>query len=104
MFDDVVPTLKEWVGLGKKLVVFSSGSVEAQRMFFRYVGVEASGDGKKSTEDLSSLFVANFDTMNAGPKMETSSYVRIASEVKEFADEVLFLSDNVSGKIIFFSD
>jgi len=97
-----VPRLKEWVGLGKKLVVFSSGSVEAQRMFFRYVSVNESEERKKSTEDLSSLFVANFDTMNAGPKMETSSYVRIATELKVFADEVLFLSDNVRGKIISF--
>lgn len=93
MFADVVPRLREWVGLGKKLVVFSSGSVEAQTLFFRYVGV-----GEKNTEDLNRLFVANFDTTNAGPKMETRSYVRIASEVKVFADEILFLSDNVRGK------
>jgi len=73
--------------------VFSSGSVEAQTLFFRYVGVDA-----KNTEDLNRLFVANFDTTNAGPKMETRSYVRIASEVKVFADEILFLSDNVRGK------
>ena len=100
MFADVVPRLREWVGLGKKLVVFSSGSVEAQRLLFHYVGVEASGGGEKTTEDLNPLFVANFDTMNAGPKMEARSYVRIALEVKVVADEVLFLSDNVRGKII----
>lgn len=103
MFGDVVPKLREWTGVGKKLVVFSSGSVEAQRLLFRYVGVELGGEEegegqKMRTEDLNSLFVANFDTMNAGPKMESRSYVRIAFEVREFADEVLFLSDNVRGK------
>jgi len=100
LFADVIPRLKEWVGLGKKLVVFSSGSVEAQKLFFRYAGVEASGEAKKTTEDLNPLFVANFDTMNAGPKMEARSYARIALEVRAVADEVLFLSDNVRGKIV----
>ena len=98
-----MPRLREWIGLGKKLVVFSSGSVEAQKLFFSHVGVKANGEEEKRMEDLNSLFVANFDTTNAGPKMETRSYVRIATEVKAFADEVLFLSDNVRGKIVSFS-
>jgi enolase-phosphatase E1 len=98
VFSDVVPRMREWIEQGKTLVVYSSGSVDAQKLLFGYAGVEGSYDEEK-IEDLNSLFVANFDTMSAGPKTEARSYVRIASEMKVFADEVLFLSDNVRGKV-----
>jgi enolase-phosphatase E1 len=76
------------------LAIFSSGSVEAQKMFSRYVGV----DGGSKTVDLNPLFEANFDTINAGPKMVKESYQKIASEMGKSVGEMLFLSDNVHGK------
>jgi enolase-phosphatase E1 len=76
------------------LAIFSSGSVEAQKMFSKYVG-NASG-----TEDLNPLFAANFDTINAGPKMVKESYEKIAKEMGKTVGEVLFLSDNINGKIL----
>jgi len=60
-------------------------------MFSKYVNV----DGSSGTVDLNPLFVANFDTVNAGPKMVKSSYERIAREMGKGVGEVLFLSDNV---------
>jgi hypothetical protein len=90
--------LKAWRNdAGKKLAVFSSGSVQAQRMFFGHVGVE----GKAGTEDLNPLFDTNFDTINAGPKMEKGSYEKIAKELGMHAkpEGILFLSDNVNGKL-----
>lgn len=86
--------------------MFSSGSVEAQRMFFSRVeardeaggAVNGDGKGKAQLEDLAGLFVANYDTVSAGPKMLASSYVRICVEMKVDADTVLFLSDNVKGQ------
>lgn len=50
---------------------------------------------KQAYEDIADLFIANYDTQNAGPKMQTSSYVRICMELKVDADCVLFLSDSV---------
>ena len=36
-----------------------------------------------------------FDTTNAGPKQESSSYEKIAAELGRETEEILFLSDNV---------
>lgn len=107
LFQDVAEVLKTWSGRDKfSLVIFSSGSVEAQKLFFRYVDPDADLDlsatedaGKETkkvqTEDLNGLFVANFDTLNAGPKIVASSYEKIASELGVDATACLFLSDNV---------
>ncbi|KAF2397207.1 2,3-diketo-5-methylthio-1-phosphopentane phosphatase [Trichodelitschia bisporula] len=87
LFDDVVPKLQIWKAASKRLIIFSSGSVEAQKLFFGYV--EGAGD-------LNPLFAANYDTVNAGPKMVKESYMRIAGELGVKSAEVLFLSDNVN--------
>lgn len=53
----------------------------------------------KSSVDLTYLFSGFFDTVNAGPKTEKESYIKIAAELGRKAEEVLFLSDNVLGTI-----
>lgn len=53
----------------------------------------------KSSIDLTHLFSGFFDTVNAGPKTEKESYIKIATELGRKASEVLFLSDNIHGKI-----
>lgn len=53
-------------------------------------------DTERRFEDLNGLFLARYDTSNAGPKMESSSYVRICVEMRVDADRVVFLSDNVN--------
>lgn len=58
----------------------------------------ANGHAQHAFEDFNDLFVANYDTQNAGPKMETNSYVRICVDLKVDADRVLFLSDHVKGE------
>lgn len=75
--------------------------MEAQKLFFAYIGVASpvvegqAGERKGETEDLNPLFSANFDTVNAGPKMEANSYVKIAREMGKGVRDILFLSDNV---------
>jgi enolase-phosphatase E1 len=105
LFPDVVGVLRTWTQQGKVLAVFSSGSVEAQRLFFGHVAVaggRAGGGGggknENAVEDLNPLFGpdANFDTVNAGPKVERRSYERIAKELGARLDAVVFLSDNVN--------
>ncbi|WP_116947085.1 acireductone synthase [Jiangella endophytica] len=83
-FDDVIPKLRAWHGAGVALAVFSSGSVTSQRPWFAH-----SPGG-----DLGPLVTAYFDTVNAGPKKEPSSYDTIAAALGTPAAELVFFSDH----------
>ncbi|KAL5121501.1 enolase-phosphatase E1 [Pleosporales sp. CAS-2024a] len=89
LFEDVIPTLEAWKAAGKTLAIFSSGSVQAQLQFFSYVR-----DGQ-STRDVKHLFSAHYDTVNAGPKLDSTSYEKICCELKCDVSKVTFFTDNV---------
>lgn len=93
LFEDVVPTLEAWKKAGTTLAIFSSGSVQAQLQFFSYVR-----DGE-STRDIKPLFSAHYDTVNAGSKLEQSSYEKVCSELGKDVSKVTFLTDNVKGML-----
>ena len=78
-----------------EIAIYSSGSIFAQKLLFAHVKDPASDD-RRATLDLSHLIADWYDTTNAGPKMEASSYVKIAKELHKPADAILFLSDNVN--------
>lgn len=82
LYPDVAPNLKRWRAAGLRLFVYSSGSVEAQKLLFKH-----SADG-----DLSGLFSGNFDT-NIGAKRDPDSYARLAIGINVPSMEILFLSD-----------
>ncbi|MEH0469162.1 acireductone synthase [Streptomyces hayashii] len=82
-YDDVVPRLRAWHAAGLRLYVYSSGSAAAQRAWFAH-----SPEG-----DLTPLVSGLYDTENAGPKQEPSSYRRIASATGVEPSRLLFLSD-----------
>jgi len=82
MYPDVVPALEEWKEQGIDLAVYSSGSVQAQKLIFGY-----SEEG-----DLTPLFSYFFDTKMGGKK-ETRSYENIAADMELEPYEILFLSD-----------
>lgn len=84
VYDDAVRNLRRWKERGMHLYVFSSGSVQAQRLLFGY-----SDHG-----DLMPLFSGYFDT-TLGGKREIDSYVKIASAIAVDPACVLFLSDIV---------
>jgi len=84
LYPDVAPQLRAWQAEGIALYVYSSGSVAAQKLFFRY----------SEAGDLSALFSGHFDTEN-GHKREVQSYQRIAQAIATPPDEILFLSDVV---------
>ncbi|KAI1107245.1 enolase-phosphatase E1 [Jackrogersella minutella] len=87
LFPDVPGKLSEWRHKGLRIMIYSSGSVAAQKLFF--------GHTDTSPSDLTPHISDWFDTVNAGLKTETSSYKTIASKHPEFsAGEWLFLSDN----------
>lgn len=82
LWPDVAPCLRAWAGGGVRLAVYSSGSVEAQRLLF----------GHSETGDLTPLFAGFFDT-RIGAKREAPSYAAIAAALSLPPGEILFLSD-----------
>jgi len=82
VYVDAYDALRRWHVQGHRLNVYSSGSIAAQKLFFRY----------SVFGDLTPLFDAYFDTTSGG-KREADSYRRIASEIGRPAGEIVFLSD-----------
>jgi len=82
VYDDAVKNLKKWHDQGIRLYVFSSGSVQAQKLIYGY----------SDAGDLTPLFSGYFDT-RIGSKREEAAYQTIAREVGEPAEQILFLSD-----------
>jgi enolase-phosphatase E1 len=85
LYQDVQPALQRWQQAGVQLAVYSSGSIKAQELFFRY----------SVAGDLRSLFSHHFDT-TTGPKKAAASYQTITSQLGAPAAEVLFLSDSAA--------
>ena len=94
LFTDVVPQLQKWQASSLDLAIYSSGSVFAQKLLFGHVKDRQNNEAK-ATLDLQDLIKHWFDTTNAGPKLESSSYARIAAVIERQIEQVLFLSDNV---------
>lgn len=82
-FPDVLPALRRWHVAGLREFVYSSGSVAAQRSWF----------GHTPEGDVVALFEGNFDTENAGPKRQSTSYRIIADAMGLPPPTILFLSD-----------
>lgn len=84
VYPDAVAALRAWHDRGFGLHVYSSGSVQAQKLIF----------GCSEAGDLQPLFSGYFDT-TSGHKREATSYRRIAAEIGLAPEQILFLSDVV---------
>ena len=84
VYADAVAGLRRWHEAGIRLYVYSSGSVQAQKLIF----------GHTPHGDLTPLFSGYFDT-RVGGKLEAASYHVIAAAIDTGPAEILFLSDNV---------
>lgn len=82
VYADAADALRRWHAAGHALYVYSSGSIAAQKMFFRY----------SVFGDLTPLFSDYFDT-TIGAKRDAESYRRIATALRRPPSEILFLSD-----------
>ncbi|WP_043832973.1 acireductone synthase [Muricoccus aerilatus] len=82
LWPDVAPCLRAWAGAGIALRIYSSGSVEAQRLLFAHT----------EAGDLTPL-LSGFDDTRTGPKREAASYAAIAASAGFPPGEMLFLSD-----------
>ena len=83
LFEDAHENLREWYSKGYKLAVYSSGSVEAQRLLYKYT----------SKGDIGNIFSHWFDT-HIGNKKNQKSYSTIASTMACEPKNILFVSDN----------
>lgn len=85
VYDDVSPALEAWrAAEGQKVYIYSSGSVQAQKLLF----------GQSSAGDLLKYIDGHFDTA-VGAKQEQASYAAIAEKIGCKPEEVLFLTDIV---------
>ena len=83
IYPDVPKALAHWKETGKQLAVYSSGSVDAQKLLFQY----------SIAGDLTPYFSAYFDT-RVGAKQERESYINIARQLGCAPEAILFLSDH----------
>lgn len=82
VYADVPPAFERWRRQGKRLAIFSSGSVLAQRLIFSHT----------PEGDLARFIDAYFDT-TTGRKADLESYRRIAAALGRPEGSILFLSD-----------
>jgi enolase-phosphatase E1 len=82
VYEDAHQYLSEWKAKGLSLNVFSSGSVEAQKLIFGY----------SDFGDMAPLFDHYFDT-RTGAKRERAAYDAIAKAMNVPPSDILFLSD-----------
>jgi enolase-phosphatase E1 len=85
VYDDVPPALAGWSAAGKDVRIYSSGSVQAQKLFF----------GHTIAGNLLPHFRGHYDT-TTGPKKEAESYRRIAADFGLAPGEIQFASDVVA--------
>jgi enolase-phosphatase E1 len=85
IYDDVPPALAAWNAAGKDVRIYSSGSVQSQKLFF----------GHTIAGDLLPHFRGHYDT-TTGPKKEAGSYREIAGDFRFPPGEILFLSDVIA--------
>ncbi|KAJ9061346.1 Enolase-phosphatase E1, variant 3 [Entomophthora muscae] len=91
-YPDVQEAFKRWNLKSIPTYIYSSGSINAQKLLFQYT----------EEGDLTKYITSYFDTITAGPKNLSQSYSKIASELG-YADkpsEILFLTDSFIGKYL----
>jgi enolase-phosphatase E1 len=84
VYDDVPRALSRWRGEGRRIAIYSSGSVLAQKLLFAHT----------RSGDLTPFIDAWFST-TTGPKREGASYARIAQALDLPPPAILFVSDVV---------
>jgi enolase-phosphatase E1 len=85
LFDDAVQALRAWHAAGLPLAIYSSGSVQAQKLYFSH---SAAGN-------VAHWFTAHFDT-DVGAKTAVSAYLQIAQKLHQIPWNLLFLSDSAA--------
>ena len=85
LYDDVPEALGRWRKAGLNLSVYSSGSINAQKLLYQH----------STYGDLSNLFYSWFDT-KTGDKQVKQSYTKIAKILNIDSGQIVFISDRKS--------
>ena len=85
LFADALEAIRLWKHRGIPIYIYSSGSLQAQDLFFEH----------NEAGDLRPLFSGFFDT-GIGGKTDTASYESIARNINHDANSILFLSDSAA--------
>ncbi len=85
LYPDVALAFKRWRSQGRRVCIFSSGSVLAQKLLFTH----------STAGDLTPYIWNHFDT-TVGSKKEAHSYGQIALALELKPSEILFVSDVVA--------
>jgi enolase-phosphatase E1 len=83
VYEDAVRSLRQWQASGLEICIYSSGSIEAQKLLFAHTAYG----------DLTALLSRYFDT-TTGSKLESSSYEKIAAALGIAPNAIVFLSDH----------
>ena len=86
VYEDFVPMLEWMKSHGVKIYIYSSGSVQAQKLLF----------GKSTVGDLTSYFEGHFDITTSGNKKQSTSYTNISKDLGVDPSEIVFCSDAVA--------
>lgn len=82
LYPDAIEAMRAWHAGGVKLAIYSSGSVDAQKLYFAH----------SVAGDLTPLLSGYFDT-TTGAKGDAQSYAKIASAIGMPAGSITFFSD-----------
>lgn len=85
LYDEVADCIKKWNASNIDVRIYSSGSIQAQKLFF----------GHTVAGNLLDQLNGHYDT-TIGPKQESTSYQKIAAEFQCEASEILFVSDVIA--------
>ena len=88
LYEDVAGSIRQWNELDKDVRIYSSGSIQAQQLFF----------GHTVAGDLLDMFKGHYDT-TTGAKQDSASYQEIAKAYGLNPREILFVSD-VVGELV----
>ena len=82
VYPDTPEALRRWTAAGITVCIYSSGSIEAQKLIFAH----------SEAGDLTGYLSGYFDT-TTGPKREARSYAAIAAALELDPADILFVSD-----------
>lgn len=88
LYEDVADSIRQWNMLDKDVRIYSSGSVQAQKLFF----------GHTVAGSLLGMLNGHYDT-TTGAKQDSDSYREIANSYGLDPGEILFVSD-VVGELV----
>ncbi|KAJ8925343.1 hypothetical protein NQ315_009173, partial [Exocentrus adspersus] len=82
VFPDVPSSLEAWAK-SRKVAIYSTGSIESQKLLFSH-----------TTEGDISSHIAKYFDQSVGPKTEAGSYEKIAKDLEVKTEEIVFVTDN----------